>query len=190
MDNTWIIYTSDHGEMLGDHRLVQKVVFYEGSLNIPLIIRPPGGTSAWIGNGLTDHYDVVHTILSAANAATFEENHGSSLIPKIEAGESVSDAQTGKEVVFSEVNLYSMARTKNYKMAINSVSRKPLELYDMENDPNELTNLVNRKSLSEVRDEIQDKYFNQLLSGINDEQLKLALAGGIPTAIHQNYPEY
>ena len=39
MDNTWIIYTSDHGEMLGDHRLVQKVVFYEGSLNIPLIIR-------------------------------------------------------------------------------------------------------------------------------------------------------
>ena len=75
-------------------------------------------------------------------------------------------------------------------MTINSVSREPLELYDMENDPNELTNLVNRKSLSEVRDAIQDKYFNQLLSGINDEQLKLALAGGIPTAIHQNYPEY
>ena len=142
MDNTWIIYTSDHGEMLGDHRLVQKVVFYEGSLNIPLIIRPPGGTSAWIGNGLTDHYDVVHTILSAANAATFEEDHGSSLIPKIEAGESASDAQIGKEVVFSEVNLYSMARTKKYKMTINSVSRKPLELYDLENDPHEINNLA------------------------------------------------
>ena len=190
MDNTLIIYTSDHGEMLGDHRLVQKVVFYEGSLNIPLIIRPPGGTSAWIGNGLTDHYDVVHTILSAANAATFEEDHGSSLIPKIEAGESASDAQIGKEVVFSEVNLYSMARTKKYKMTINSVSRKPLELYDMENDPDELRNLVNEPSLSKVCDEIQDEYFNQLLSGMNDEQLKLAQAGGIPTAIHQNYPEY
>ena len=128
--------------------------------------------------------------MSAANATTFEEDHGSSLIPKIEAGESASDAQIGKEVVFSEVNLYSMARTKNYKMTINSVSRKPLELYDMENDPNEITNLVNKKSLSKVRDEIQDKYFNPLLSGMNDEQLKLAQAGGIPTAIHQNYPEY
>ena len=75
-------------------------------------------------------------------------------------------------------------------MTINSVSRKPLELYDMENDPDELRNLVNEPSLSKVRDEIQDEYFNQLLSGMNDEQLKLAQAGGIPTAIHQNYPEY
>ena len=35
MDNTWVVYTSDHGEMLGDHRLCQKVVFYEGALNVP-----------------------------------------------------------------------------------------------------------------------------------------------------------
>ena len=190
MDNTWIIYTSDHGEMLGDHRLVQKVVFYEGSLNIPLIIRPPGGTSAWVGNGLTDHYDLVDTILSVADAETFEKNHGSSLIPKIEGGKDSPDAHEGKEVTFSEVNLYSMARTKNYKMTINSVTREPVEFYDIENDTNELTNLVNESSLSKVRDEIQDTHFNKLLSGINDQQLKLAQAGGIPTSIHQTYPEY
>ena len=190
MDNTWIIYTSDHGEMLGDHRLVQKVLFYEGSLNIPLIIRPPGGTSAWVGKGLTDHYDVIDTILSAANAKTFEKNHGASLIPKIQAGKGAPDAHEGKEVVFSEVNLYSMARTRNYKMAINSVTREPLELYDIENDPNELANLVNERSLSKVRNEIQEMHFNELLSDINDPQLKLAQAGGIPTSIHKNYPEY
>ena len=44
LDNTWIVYTSDHGEMLGDHRFCQKTLFYEGALNIPLIARPPGGT--------------------------------------------------------------------------------------------------------------------------------------------------
>ena len=83
-----------------------------------------------------------------------------------------------------------MARTKNYKMTINSVTREPVEFYDIENDPNELTNLVNESSLSKVLDEIQDMHFNQLLSGINDQQLRLAQAGGIPTSIHQTYPEY
>ena len=108
----------------------------------------------------------------------------------IEAGKGSPDAHEGKEVTFSEVNLYSMARTKNYKMTINSVTREPVEFYDIENDPNELTNLVNESSLSKVLDEIQDMHFNQLLSGINDQQLRLAQAGGIPTAIHQTYPEY
>ena len=44
MDSTWIIYTSDYGEIIGDHRLCQESVFYEGALNVPLIARPPGGT--------------------------------------------------------------------------------------------------------------------------------------------------
>lgn len=190
MDNTWIIYTSDHGEMLGDHRMVQKAVFYEGALNIPLIIRPPGGTSPWVANGLTDHYDIVDTMLTAANGAALEQDHGSSLIPKIEAGQDAPDAQQGKEVVFSEVRLYSMARTERYKMAIGSVTREPLELYDMENDPNELENLVNDPSLSELRDEMIDEHFGKLLNNINEAQLKVAEAGGIPTAIHQDYPAY
>ena len=190
MDNTWIVYTSDHGEMLGDHRLCQKVVFYEGALNIPLIIRPPGGTAPWVANGLTDHYDIADTLLDAAGADPLETDHGVSLIPKINAGEDAQDAQQGKDVVFSEVNLYSMARTEQYKMTINSLAREPLELYDMENDPNELQNLVNEPSLASVRTQILDEHFSRLLANMNEAQLKVFEAGGIPTAIHQEYPEY
>ena len=190
MDNTWIVYTSDHGEMLGDHRLCQKVVFYEGALNIPLIIRPPGGTERWVANGLTDHYDIVDTLLDAANGTPLEDDHGVSLIAKIDAGQDAQDAQQGKEVVFSEVNLYSMARTERYKMAINSITREPLELYDMENDPNELQNLVNDPTLAAVRSQILDEHFSQLLANLNKPQLAVFQAGGIPTTIHQNYPEY
>ena len=190
MDNTWVIYTSDHGEMLGDHRLVQKVVFFEGSLNIPLIIRPPGGTSPWTANGLTDHYDIVDTMLDAAGAPSLDTDHGTSLASKIGAGELAEDAQQGKEVVFSEVNLHSMARTERYKMAIDSVSRKPVELYDMENDPDELRNLVNELSLSSVRNEILQVHFEKLLNNINKAQLEFAQAGGISTMIHEDYPAY
>jgi arylsulfatase A-like enzyme len=190
MDNTWIIYTSDHGEMLGDHRMVQKAIFYEGALNIPLIIRPPGGTAPWMAGGLTDHYDIVDTMLDAANGAPLENSHGVSLVPKIEAGKEATNAQPGKDVIFSEVNLFSLARTEQYKMTIDSISREPLELYDMENDPNELRNLVHDPSLSHVRDEMQSEHFGKLLDNINKPQLEVAEAGGITTAIHQDYPEY
>ena len=106
MDNTWIVYTSDHGEMLGDHRFSQKSVFYKGALSIPLIARPPGGTEPWIAHGLTGHYDIATTSLGAADAAHLEADHGVSLLPKIEAGGHSRDAQKGKNVIFSEVNLY------------------------------------------------------------------------------------
>lgn len=41
--NTWIIFTADHGEMLGDHFMSQKNVFFEGAAHVPLIIVPPLG---------------------------------------------------------------------------------------------------------------------------------------------------
>ena len=190
MDSTWIVYTSDHGEMLGDHRFCQKSMFYEGALNIPLIVRPPGGTEPWIAGGLTDHYDISTTLLDVANAARLETDHGISLLPKIEAGQGSRDAQQGKDVVFSEVNLYSMARTERYKMTIDSLTRRPLELYDMENDPDELRNFVDETRLSDVRDRFLEEYFSQLLANLNEPQLKVYKDGGIPTKLHQEYPEY
>ena len=102
-----------------------KSVFYEGALNIPLIVRPPSGTQSWKAYALTDHYDICSTLLDAAGAENLEINRGLSLRPKIEAGSDAKDVQPNKGVVFSEVNLYSMARTERYKMTIDSLTRKP-----------------------------------------------------------------
>ena len=190
MDTTWIVYTSDHGEMLGDHRFCQKSVFYEGALNVPLIVRPPGGTKSWTARGMTDHFDISATLLDVANAAHFGVGRGVSLLPRIEAGPDSPDAQQGKGVVFSEVNLYSMARTERYKMAIDSLSRQPLDLYDMENDPHELRNLLNEPRLSGVRDRFLGEYFGHLLANLNEPQLRVYQDGGILTRLHQEYPEY
>ncbi len=190
MDNTWVVYTSDHGEMLGDHRFCQKSVFYEGALNVPLIVRPPGGTGSWTAHGLTDHYDICATLLDAAGADRLEVDRGLSLRPKIEAGSDASDAQHGKDVVFSEVNLYSMARTERHKMTIDSLTRAPLELYDLENDPHELRNVVGEPRHSGVRDRFLGEYFGHLLANVNERQLEVYQGGGIPTRLHGQYPEY
>lgn len=73
LENTWIIFTSDHGEMLGDHHLGAKSLFFEGSAHVPLLVRPPGsafGADARAGSvddRLACLADLLPTILGQAN---------------------------------------------------------------------------------------------------------------------------
>ena len=116
----------------------------------------------------------LHHLADAANAARLETDHGVSLLPRVEAGPDSHDAQQGKDVVFSEPNLYSMARTERYKMTIDSLTRQRLALYDIENDPDQLRNLVDERRLSEVRVRFLEDYFSQLLAELNEPQLKVS----------------
>ncbi|RMD76983.1 MAG: choline-sulfatase, partial [Lentisphaerae bacterium] len=72
LENTWIIFTTDHGDMLGDHHLGAKSIFLEGSAHIPLIIRPPAASFDAKPNAgkrvdnLAMLNDIMPTILSIA----------------------------------------------------------------------------------------------------------------------------
>jgi len=172
LDNTWIIYASDHGEMLGDHFLSHKIVFYDGALKIPCIVRPPGGTTAWKSAALTDQIDMAATLLDIAGAKPLEKSDGKSLVGKVIAGPGATGAQKHKEAIFSEVQLFSMVLTDSWKMAVSSLSREPLEFYDVKNDRNELDNRVRVPEQKKVREELLQKYLNPLLDGMNQERLK------------------
>ena len=173
LDNTWIIYTSDHGEMLGDHFMSHKIVFYESALKIPCIIRPPGGGEGRMSNALSDQLDIAATILDIGSAETLAESDGRSLLQNVEADPNAADAHKGKDAVFSEVNLNSMVLTDRYKMAVNSLTREPLELYDMADDPDELDNRVRDPGLKAVRDELTEGHLNHLLSHMDEDRLKV-----------------
>ena len=99
-----------------------------------------------------DHASGLHDWTDVAGANHLKLERGLSLWPKIEAGSDARDARLGKDVVFSEVNLYSIARSGRYTITIDSLTRIPLELYDMGDDPNELLNLVHEPGLAGVRD--------------------------------------
>ena len=68
LDNTWIIYTSDHGEMGGNHGMMSKCVLYEPAVRVPLIIRPPGGWPHAVVDSLVEHLDVPATVREIAGA--------------------------------------------------------------------------------------------------------------------------
>lgn len=87
--NTWVIFTSDHGELLGDHHLFRKTTPHEGSAGIPLIIQPPEGGEARRCKQPVTHMDLMPTLLEIAGLEIQESVEGHSLLPLIR-GENVS----------------------------------------------------------------------------------------------------
>jgi len=81
--NTLVIFTSDHGELLGEHWLRGKMGFHDGAYHIPLVIRDPRATSsqASIVHAFTEHIDIAPTILDCMNLSVPRQFEGRSLRP-------------------------------------------------------------------------------------------------------------
>jgi arylsulfatase len=168
LDDTWIIYTSDHGEMLGDHGLLHKIVFYEGAVHVPLIIRPPGGAERRESHALVQHLDVTATLLDIAGAKPLEGSDGHSLLPDVAER---SDAHAGRGVAFSEVVGFTMAMTDRHKLAVEARTQEPLELYDRAEDPREVRNVVNAPAYKAVQEDILNAHLRPFLKGWDPAQL-------------------
>src|SRR5205823_10252442 len=80
LGETWVFYTSDHGEMGGDHGLMSKCVLYAPAVRVPLIIRPPQGGAGRVVDALVEHIDVPATIRDIAAAPAVPESEGRSLL--------------------------------------------------------------------------------------------------------------
>ena len=81
LDNTWIVFSSDHGEMLGDHGLLAKKVFYEGAVNVPCLFRPPNGRGQGSTDALLNHLDIVATLIDICGAAPLKDSPSQSIAP-------------------------------------------------------------------------------------------------------------
>jgi choline-sulfatase len=148
LDNTWIIYTSDHGEMLGDHRLWAKMNFYHGSVQVPLIIRPPGGAPHRDEDALVELIDVTATLAEIGGAEAPAGSHGESLLPAVE------QSIPGREFVYSRIGNFAGVRNPSHRLTMNVRTEVPCELFNMDDDPDELVNLVNQKSAEGLVDDL------------------------------------
>lgn len=160
LDNTWIIYGSDHGEMLGDHYLAQKGLFYESSVRVPLIIRPAGGIAGRRCNGLVDQLDVTATIQEIAGLEN-ESDHGKSLVFESSSEPLDLDLQAGKDFVVSETWGYGMIFDGRFKLVLSAASGKPVELYDLEEDPQEVVNRVRDQAFKRIKRDLRLLYQNE-----------------------------
>jgi choline-sulfatase len=137
LENTWVIYTSDHGEMLGDHGLFTKTLFYESSVKVPLIVRPPGGQSPRSFSGLVEHIDLAATLCELAGSNPLADSSGRSFANILHGG-----TDWKRDIVRSECKGFGMWRTNEYKIVVDETTLTPVQLFDLHIDPLENVNLV------------------------------------------------
>ena len=157
LDNTVIVYSSDHGEMLGDHGLMAKFNFYRSSVQVPLIIRPPGGAPARTSTALAQLIDIGPTLLDYAGAQTLPDARGHSLRAHLDG-----DDPHANDYLFSEIQKQSRRqnaptfralRNQRYRYTHETTTQTPCELFDLQDDPQELINLVQEPSMSPIIEE-------------------------------------
>lgn len=145
-ENSIIVFTSDHGEMLGSHRLFQKMCMYEESAKTPFSIHLPGGRKKGTVKGeYISHIDIFPTICDYYGVAPAGEINGQSLKGVLE--------DTGiyqERPVYiqydgngSRGNLQRCVIWKKYKYIVDIFKDEYyLELYDLEHDRQEMKNLL------------------------------------------------
>lgn len=157
LDNTMIVYASDHGEMLGDHGLMAKMCFYKSSLTIPMIIRPPGGCKAAEYSGPVQAFDIVPTMLEAADAESMPDSPAESLWPVIDGkDEKVRDLAHSMIRMRPGLPTWVAVTDGDNRLTYEMSSKKTVELFDLGNDLQENTNLVRESSVSDVAERLLD----------------------------------
>ncbi|HUT13736.1 MAG TPA: sulfatase-like hydrolase/transferase [Thermoguttaceae bacterium] len=143
---TVVVFTSDHGEMMGSHRMVTKQKLYEESVAVPLIVAPPGAAAAVDTQHLVSGLDVLPTLLDYAGIAAPASLEGRSLRPLVEG-----KAVPWRQFVVSETVSGAearMVRTARYKYVLFSRGDNREQFFDMEADPVEMKNLIGDVSLA------------------------------------------
>lgn len=157
-----IVYTSDHGDMLGNHRLQMKnAVMYKEAANIPLLIK---GGIAGVIDAPASHIDITPTLLDYFDIPLPRQLEGKSMLPQI-----MGETEKINEYAFCEFTRYEadhdgfgglqMMRgvtDGRYKLLLHLCDTD--ELYDMQNDPAEIENLIESGNMQiiEVRNHLHD----------------------------------
>ena len=163
LDNTIIIFTSDHGDALGDHGHSQKWNMYQSTVHVPALVFGPGIPQ---GRRVTDKvalFDFGPTILECAGVKVPDWMEATSLMPYFKG-----DVSQGRNRVFAEhandalltgTRFMTMVLEDNMKL-VHFVDAEAGQLFDLERDPDELNNLWFDPAHEATRDRLIDEILN------------------------------
>ncbi len=171
LDDTLIVYSSDHGEMLGDWNLWQKTVPHEASVRVPLVIAGPGIVQGRVLDTPTSLLDLIPTFFDFGNAKPLDAMDGVSLKSTLTGA-----TDHHRDLVTSGIGTWRAITDGRFKLIIGydeahsikdiqngtfgDIEKAPAQLFDLQNDPHEATNLGKHEP------EIREKLKNQLRDAI------------------------
>jgi arylsulfatase A-like enzyme len=145
-EDTIVVFTSEHGDMMGDHRLLFKGLMYEESATVPLLLKLPAQKQSLKISKPVSHIDLVPTLLDLMNQPLPAWLQGNSWSPYLLQGSQPPDRdvivewnEAGPETDRSADLLRMIATPDGWKMTVNYSSQG--ELYNLTEDPKERTNL-------------------------------------------------
>jgi len=165
---TIIVFTADHGYHLGEHEFWQKMSLHDESTRIPLIVSVPGKTPA-VTPALSQQIDIYPTL---------SELCGLNIPPHVQGKSLVKAMNTPTHRVHESV--YCLRGRNDHLLRTNRWAfiryrTGDVELYDMQNDPKQFTNLARKKEYTKTVEELQ-KLLDRKLSNI--QQSKSSLISG------------
>lgn len=154
--NTIVMFTSDHGEMLGDHYMRRKTVPYQGSIRIPFMINAPekhGLKQGTVSNRLVGLQDIMPTVLDMLDIDIPAHVEGKSLVPLL-----TGDDENFREYIHIEHAPRFQGIVTETDKFIWHVASGQKQYFDLKNDPGELHDAIND---SDKQDRI--KYLRNIL---------------------------
>ncbi|MBK35182.1 MAG: hypothetical protein CME26_06585 [Gemmatimonadetes bacterium] len=150
LDETLIIFTSDHGDALGDHGLPFKAFFYDCMSRVPLIIRGPDVPSGNRADSLISTLDLVPLFYDACETERPKGLQGEDIQPIFD-----NPSASIRDHVFCEIGGRTMVRTRTHKYA--HYNDGSAELYDLVADPNEIENLAGLEAVAGIESDLKDR---------------------------------
>ena len=167
-DDTIVLYTADHGDLMGDFGMFFKTVMYEGSVRVPFIVRAPGATpSGVVRNQMVGLEDVLPTLAALTGTTLSHEVDGLDLTA------AMSDPKVATRDLYFSVSGKSpeqtaMAYDGRFKF-IWSEANGTVEFYDRDEDPREMRNLASSDAHAETRERLRRALIDWARNaGVND----------------------
>ncbi len=176
-DDTIIVYTSDHGDMMGDHGMILKGwIPYQGILRVPMIFKVPGMTTGSVSDSLISSVDIAPTILNLCNV---EKEKQSSEMQGIDVTSILKDPEVelrdcclievdedDRDVAKIRPNSAAAGRLKylmtgRYSLVVYDGFPGYGDLFDLQEDPDELNNLWDKSP--ELRAELVERLLFEVI---------------------------
>ncbi len=177
-DNTIVVYTSDHGDMMGSHNLLAKTVMYEESVRVPWLMRVPQlGKSQKIIKNRASHIDLVPTLLELMQGKNRSDLPGKSLLPNMRENRNLENdifiewnPPTGKpsrmvnNVPESEqlnahnASIRTVITQNGWKLCLSDKDKN--QLFNLDKDPYETINLFDSGQHNDIINDLTDRIVN------------------------------
>jgi arylsulfatase A-like enzyme len=174
-ENTLVVFTSDHGDYVGAHRLFLKgIPAFEEAYRIPLILSGPGVPAGRVIEPIVSSLDLGPTVINLSGSGEFP-GHGRSLLPLLQAEPGLWESEAfaechGQRFYYTQRVLWR----DNYKYVFNGFDRD--ELYDLAADPYELHNLANDPAHQPVLEDMAGRMW-QIIHRTDDFNMSKAQYG-------------